>query len=221
MFPEYFAFKDNVEYYDIELSGIGMSVEKLIASGGLWSTGTAGFRKYEDEGKFGTPSGKIELEWQMYADIGQEWPSPELPLEFRRDEKEFPFVLVNFRTIFLNNTGAWSHNNAQLRDSVSGVDANPLIINPLDAAELSLADGEIVTVESKTGKASIPVMLTEKIKPGCVGMIHGFGQTMGKVAARGNWVCDNELVADAGSHLDQQDLRGGEAHLSTRVKIYK
>ena len=46
-------------------------------------------------------------------------------------------------------------------------------------------------------------------------------RSVGKVAARGNWVGDNELIADAGMHLDEQDLRGGEAHVSTRVKIYK
>ena len=72
MFPEYFAFKDDVEYYDIELAGVGMSVKKLQENGGLWSPGTAGFRKYEDKGAFDTPSGKIELEWQMYKDVGQE-----------------------------------------------------------------------------------------------------------------------------------------------------
>ncbi len=221
MFPEYFAFKDDVAYYDIELSGVGMSVEKLRENGAVWSPGTVGFRKYEDTGKFNTPSGKIELEWQMYKDIGQEWPSPELPLEYRRGEDEFPFILVNFRTIFLNNTGAWSQNNAQLRDPVSGLDENPLLLNPIDAARLGLTEGEVVTVASGTGKVRIPLRLTEKIKPGCAGIIHGFGQTMGKVASRGNWAGDNELIADAGSHLDEQDLRGGEAHVSTRVKIYK
>ena len=221
MFPEYFAFKDDVEYYDIELSGVGMSVKKLQENGGLWSPGAAGFRKYEDKGKFDTPSGKIELEWQMYKDIGQEWPSPELPLEYRRGEDEFPFVLVNFRTIFLNNTGAWSQNNAQLRDPVSGLDANPCLLNPIDAKKLGVDDGDMVTMESNSGSVQIPVMLTEKIIPGCAGMIHGFGQSMGKVASRGSWVSDNELIADAGSNLDEQDMRGGEAHVSTRVKIYK
>jgi thiosulfate reductase/polysulfide reductase chain A len=221
MFPEYFAFKDDVEYYDIELSGVGMSVEKLRENGGVWSPGTVGFRKYEDSGKFNTPSGRIELEWKMYKDIGQEWPGSELPLEYRRGADEYPFILVNFRTIFLNNTGAWSQNNAQLRDPVSGLDENPLILNPVDASRLGLAEGDMVTVQSSTGKVRMPLQLTEKIKPGCAGLIHGFGQTMGKVASRGNWVGDNELIADAGSHLDEQDLRGGEAHVSTRVKIYK
>ena len=221
LFPEYFAFKDDVEYYDMELSGVGMSIQKMLDNGGIWSPGTAGFRKYEDKGRFDTPSGKIELEWQMYKDIGREWPSPELPLEYRRGEKEFPFILVNFRTIFLNNTGAWSQNNAQLRDPVSGLDANPLLLNPVDAKKLGIAEGEIVNVASSTGKVRMPVLLTEKIKPGCAGMIHGFGQSMGKVASRGNWCSDNELIADAGSTLDEQDLRGGEAHVSTRVKVYK
>jgi thiosulfate reductase / polysulfide reductase chain A len=221
MFPEYFAFKDDVAYYDIELAGVGMTVKKLQDNGGLWETGTAGFRKYEDKGKFDTPSGKIELEWKMYEAAGQAWPSPELPLEFRRGEKEFPFILVNFRTIYLNNTGAWSHNNAQLRDPVSGLDANPLLINPIDAAKLGIKDGDTVTVSSATSKVKMPVCFTEKIKPGCAGMIHGFGQTMGKVASRGKWIGDNELIKDAGSSLDEQDLRGGEAHVSTRVKISK
>jgi thiosulfate reductase/polysulfide reductase chain A len=221
MFPEYFSFKDDVEYYDLELSGVGMSVQKMLDGGCVWSPGSVGFRKYEDSGKFNTPSGKIELEWRMYKDIGQEWPNPELPLEYRRGEKEFPFILINFRTIFQNNTGAWSHNNAQLRDPVSGVDANPLLLNPVDAATLGIKDGATVTVESSTAKVRLPVMFSQKIKPGCAGLIHGFGQTMGKVAAAGKWVGDNELIADAGSHLDEQDLRGGEAHVSTRVKIYK
>lgn len=221
MFPQYFAFKDDVEYYGIELSGVGMSMREVLDNGALWSPGTVGFRKYEDAGRFNTPSGKIELEWRMYENIGRQWPSPELPLEFRKDEEKYPFILVNFRTIFLNNTGAWSQNNAQLRDPVSGLDANPLILNPLDGARLGVADGDIVTVESSTGKVRVPVQFTEKIKPGCAGIIHGFGQTMGKVAARGPWFGDNELIADAGSHLDEQDLRGGEAHVSTRVRISK
>ena len=221
MFPEYFAFKDDVEYYDIELAGVGMSVKELQENGGVWSTRTAGFRKYEDDGKFATPSGKIELEWKMYADIGQQWPNPEPPLEFRRNQEEFPFILVNFRTIYLNNTGAWSQNNAQLRDPVSGLDANPCLLNPIDAEKLGFAEGDMVTMESSSGSVKIPVMLTERIIPGCAGIIHGFGQTMGKVASRGNWVSDNELIADAGSKLDEQDMRGGEAHVATRVKLYK
>lgn len=221
MFPEYFAFKDDLEYYDIELSDVGMSVEKLQENGGIWSPGTAGFRKYEDTGKFDTPSGKIELEWRMYEEIGQQWPSPELPLEFRRREDEFPFILVNYRTIYLNNTGAWSQNNAQLRNPVSGIDENPCLLNPVDAAKLGIADGDMVTMESSTGTVRLPVRLTEKIIPGCAGIIHGFGQTMGKVASRGEWVGDNELIADAASTLDEQDLRGGEAHVATRVKIYQ
>lgn len=221
MFPQYFAFKDDLEYYDIELSGVGQTLAGIVENGALWSPGTVGFRKYEDAGKFNTPSGKIELEWRMYKDIGQQWPSAELPLEFRRDENKYPFILVNFRTIFLNNTGAWSQNNAQLRDPVSGLAENPVLLNPLDAEKLGLADGQTVTVESSTGKVRVPLRLTERIKPGCAGLIHGFGQTMGKVAARGPWIGDNELIADAGSHLDEQDLRGGEAHVATRVRIGK
>lgn len=187
----------------------------------MWNTGVAGFYKYKDSGKFGTPSGKIELELQMYGNIGKEWPNPELPVEFKENEDKFPFILVNIRSMFLNNTGAWSHNNAQLRDPISGIDSNPILINPLDADKLDVKDGDLVFMESSTAKVSSIVQLTERIKPGCVGIIHGFGQTIGEVATLVSWINDNELIADAGSHLDQQDLCGGEAHVSTRVNIYK
>lgn len=62
--PEYFQFENDIAYYDIQLAGLGLSVEKLQQMGGLWSPGTMGFRKYEKAGGFGTPSGKIQLHWE-------------------------------------------------------------------------------------------------------------------------------------------------------------
>ena len=43
LFPEYFPFKDDVEYYDLQLKGLGLSVEKLRRMGCKWSPGTLGF----------------------------------------------------------------------------------------------------------------------------------------------------------------------------------
>jgi thiosulfate reductase/polysulfide reductase chain A len=134
-----------------------MSVKRLMDNGGLWSPGTAGFRKYEDTGKFNTASARSSLIGQMYAD---NWPalaeSGTAP-EFRRGEKGIPLHPVNFRTIFLNNTGAWSQNNAQLRDPVSGVDANPVIPQSPDAARLGLADGDTVHRGVGHGRVKLPL----------------------------------------------------------------
>jgi len=221
--PEYFQFKDDVAYYDTQLAGLGLSVEKLQKMGGLWSPGTMGFYKYR-QGGLGTPSKKAHLYWEDLEGppAYQAWPRPGTAPEYAVNVKEYPFILVSYRTIFHQGSGQWTHNNPHLRDSVSGMHENYLLINTATAKELGIADGEIVKVESpKGGKVSIAARLTEGIRPDCVGMAHGFGSTIGRVATLGKGVSDNLLIPDAGSTLEWQDVVAGESHVSTRVRIGK
>jgi thiosulfate reductase / polysulfide reductase chain A len=219
MFPEYFQFKDDVEYYDIQLKGLGLSVKKLQDMGGRWSPGTLGFHKYRERG-FGTPSKKVHLYWEDLEDIGQALPRAILAPEYDADTEKYPFIMVSYRRIHINGTGPWSVNNAQLRDPASGQPTNPAIINTATAAKLGIGDGDTVTISSRTGSVTTPVKLTEHIRPDCIGIMHGFGASVGRVGA-GAGVNDNDLIPDAGSHLHWQDLVGGEAHVSTRVRISK
>ena len=218
--PEYFAFKDLREYYDIELSGLGLSVDKLIDKGGLWSPGTIGFHKYEDTG-FGTPSGKVHLYWDDLEAVGQAMPRPGLAPEYQIDVEEYPFTLISYRSIFHQGSGQWTHNNPQLRDSRSGFFENPLLINSKTAASLGFSDGETVKVSSRTGELETKVKIIEGIRPDCLGLHHGFGASTGTVACLGGGVSDNALIPDAGMTLDWQDLVGGESHVSTRVNVGK
>ena len=219
MFPEYFQFKDDVEYYDLQLQGLGLSVKKIQEMGGRWSPGTLGFRKYRENG-FDTPSKKVHLYWEDLEEIGQALPRTVLAPEYEADVEEYPFIMISYRRIHINGTGPWSVNNAQLRDPASGQPTNPALINTVAAAKLGLKDGDIVTISSRTGSVVTPIKVTEHIRPDCIGIMHGFGATVGRVGA-GAGVCDNELIPDAGSHLHWQDLVGGEAHVSTRVCISK
>jgi len=218
MFPEHFQFKDDVDYYNIQLKGLGLSVEKLQETGCVWSR-PMGFYKYRENG-FGTPSKKVHLYYEDLEDIGQSMPRPILAPEYDANVAEYPFILVNYRRIHINGTGPWSCNNAQLRDPASGQYDNPAIINPAAAQKLGVSDGEEVTLKSRTGSLKTKVKFTEHIRPDCIGLMHGFGATVGRVAA-GAGVCDNELIPDSGAHLDWQDLVGGEAHVSTRVSVSK
>ena len=219
--PEYFEFKDLIEYYDIELSGVDLSVEKLKETGGHWAPGTMGFRKYEERGGFDTPSKKIHLYWEDLEEApwNQALPRVAPPAEYVANAEAFPFYLVSYRTIFHAGSGQWTFNNPQLRDKVSGFQSNPLLMNPATAGELGIADGDKVLVQSPTGDVEADVALTERIRPDCVGLAHGFGSTVGAVATAAGGVSDNRLIADAGANLDYQDLIGGEAHVSTRVRI--
>lgn len=219
--PEYFRFADDIAYYDIQLAGLGLSIEKLHEIGGLWSPRAMGFRKYERTGSFGTPSGKVHLWWEDLEEPpwSQAWPRVELAPEYRVNVEGYPFILLSYRTIYHSGSGQWTHNNPQLRDRVSGFHENPLLMNPSAAKRMGISDGEVVTVESPSGRIQVRVALTEGIRPDCLGLGHGFGSTVGRVATQGEGVSNNCLIPDAGSTLEWQDLIGGESHVSTRVRI--
>ncbi len=221
--PEYFQFENDIAYYDIQLASLGLSVEKLRQIGGLWSPHTMGFKKYQKAGGFGTPSGKIHLHWEDLeaSPWNQDWPRVELAPEYRVKTEEYPFILISYRTIFHSGSGQWTHNNPQLRDRISGIHDNPLMMNATTAANLGISQDDTVTVASSNGSIQVRVTLTEGIRPDCVGMHHGFGSTVGRVATVGKGVSNNLLIPDSGSTLDWQDVIGGESHVSTRVRIVK
>ncbi len=220
--PEYFQFEDDIAFYDTQLAGIGLSVEKLRQMGGLWSPGTLGFRKYENGG-FGTPSKKVHLCWEDLeaAPLHQDWPRVELASEYKVNTEQFPFYMISYRSIYHSGAGQWTHNNPQLRDRVSGLSDNPLMINATTAKEMGISQGDLVTVESPGGSIQVKANLTEGIRPDCVGLHHGFGATVGRVATLGDGISDNLLIPDSGMNLEWQDCIGGESHVSTRVRIVK
>lgn len=217
--PEYFAFRDDVEFYDIQLAGLGLSVNKLQERGGIWTTRTMGFRKYEQMGGFGTPSKKVHLYWEDLEAVDQAMPRPGLAAEYAEDADEYPFILVSYRTIFHQGSGQWTHNNPQLRDPVSGMYENPVLINAAKAKSMGINTGDILTLRSRSGEVEAKAKLTERIRPDCLGLHHGFGSATGRVAVTGEGVSDNTLIPDSGSSLEWQDLVGGESHVSTRVMI--
>ncbi|MHA1973696.1 MAG: molybdopterin-containing oxidoreductase family protein [Candidatus Hodarchaeales archaeon] len=221
--PEYFNFKDDVEYYNIQLKGLSLSVDKLKEMGGVWSPGGAiGFYKYKARGGFGTPSKKVQIYWEDLEDVDQALPRPWRGKEYEDHEKDYPYILVSYRTIFHAGAGQWTQNNPHLRDTKSGLYENPLLINPKLANELGINEGEKVRLETWDGSSiEVKVHLTERIRPDCVGLSHGFGSTVGKVATSGEGVSDNVIIPDCSSHLEYQDLVGGESHVSTSVRIIK
>jgi thiosulfate reductase / polysulfide reductase chain A len=219
--PEYFQFEDDIAYYDIQLKGLGLSVKKLQEIGGMWSPRTMGFRKYEQAGGFGTPSKKLHIYWEDLEEApwNQALPRPGLAKEYETNTEEYPFILISYRTIYHSGSGQWTHNNPQLRDRVSGCFDSPLIINAGMAAKLGLSEGDRVTVASPSGEILGRVKLSEGIRPDCLGLAHGFGSTVGRVATIGESVASNILIPDSGSTLEWQDVVGGESHVSTRVRI--
>lgn len=81
-----------------------------------------------------------------------------------------PLKLIGRRDVRSNNS--WMHNTERL---VSGKARCVLWMNPQDAQDRSLMEGQAVQVQSRVGQVTLPVHLSADIKPGVVSMPHGWG----------------------------------------------
>ena len=119
-----------------------------------------------------TPSGKIEaFPDPMRADIGR--------LTASLDREADDMVLVGRRHVRSNNS--WMHN---VRVLTKGRNRCTVQVHPDDADRLGLRDGAPATVQSRVGRVSIDVEVTDGIRPGVVSIPHGFGQNLPGVQLR-------------------------------------
>lgn len=113
-----------------------------------------------------TPSGKVELAPELItADVAR--------LRDALDTFSDSLVLVGRRDLRSNNS--WMHNVEVL---VKGKPRCTLHVHPSDAERLGLADGGDASVGSRTGKVTIPVEVTDDIRPGVVSIPHGWGHDL-------------------------------------------
>jgi formate dehydrogenase major subunit len=75
---------------------------------------------------------------------------------------EFPYLLTTGRALYHFNAGTMTGRSqtAELRPT------DVLEMWPADAAELTVEDGELVTIRSRYGKATLPVAYSPWVKPG-------------------------------------------------------
>ncbi len=82
------------------------------------------------------------------------------------------FLMIGRRQLRSNNS--WMHNCPSL---IKGPERCTLLMSPVDAERLGLKDGRLVSVESRVGRVSLPLAVTDEMMPGVVSMPHGFGHT--------------------------------------------
>jgi anaerobic selenocysteine-containing dehydrogenase len=117
-------------------------------------------------GQLKTPSGRIELAPEpLVEDVAR--------LQAALDEEPAEFVLVGRRHLRTNNS--WLSNLPEL---VSGPPRCVLHMNPADAQNLGLKDGDTARIESRVGSVSAPVEGTDKIRRGVVSLPHGWGHDL-------------------------------------------
>ena len=138
-----------------------------------------------------TPSGMVELAPDaVVADVDR--------LRAALDTPPGGMTLVGRRDLRSNNS--WMHNVEVL---VKGKPRCTLHVHPDDANRLGLVDGAPAQVSSRTGKLTIPVEVTDTIRPGAVSIPHGWGHDVDGVelsvarrhaGVNSNLLSDDELI---------------------------
>lgn len=179
---DYFPWKTVEEYLDHRLRAAGTSLDEMKREGIRSGEPTGSYFSPTVAPEFGTPSGKIELYSQQLKDSGFDpvpkytAPDPGPPGYFRLLYGRSP-VHTFGRTTNMNRL-----------NELQG--ENELWLNTDSAKELGIENGEQVVLINQDNVASLPirVKVTERIRPECVYMVHGFGHTnkrLRKAAGRG------------------------------------
>ena len=89
-------------------------------------------------------------------------------------QKDYPFILTTNRVLEHYNAGTMTRRtpNAKL------VHEDILLINPLDAANNGISDGDLVRVESARGYVHVPAKVTDEVKPGILSSTFHFPDIM-------------------------------------------
>ncbi len=83
------------------------------------------------------------------------------------------FLLIGRRHIRSNNS--WLHNSKRL---VKGKSRCTLMLNPVDAERLGIADGVSVRVRSRVAELEVMAEVTDELMPGVVSIPHGWGHNV-------------------------------------------
>lgn len=151
------------------------------------------FRKYElgllrKDGKpgFSTPTGKVEIASTILAQYGFDalptYKEPvESPISTPDLAKEFPLIL---------NTGSrvpmYTHSKFRELPWLNQFMPEPIVrVNPKDAAERGIKDGDPVVLSSPHGEVKMKAKVTNIVMPGVIDVFHGWAKAnVNEIVAR-------------------------------------
>jgi anaerobic selenocysteine-containing dehydrogenase len=107
-------------------------------------------------------------------------------------DEGYPLRAIGLREIRSHNS--WMHNSPRLTPDTR---RPAVLVHPADAAAAGvLADGEEIDISSASGTITMPVTITEDMRPGTVAIPHGWGHAGGwQRANRAGGACSNDLVS--------------------------
>jgi thiosulfate reductase/polysulfide reductase chain A len=185
----YYPWNDIEEYLKERLSVAGLSYSELKARGIILGTKQP---NYFDEGvkpQFPTPTGKIEFYSPQLAQAGFD----PIPVYKRPAQGPAGYYRMLYGRAPVHSFSR-THSNRVLSDMM---DENEVWVNPTTARRHDLQNGRYTRLRNQDGVVSnrIKVKITERIRPDCVYMVHGFGHTArGLRHAFGKGASDAQLI---------------------------
>jgi thiosulfate reductase / polysulfide reductase chain A len=198
----YFPWEHIEQYLRHRVEEAGLNWEELKAKGVL--VGEEEPLYFEDgaAAEFDTPSGKIEFYSDQLATAGFD------PVPRFTPPQEPP--AGSYRLLFGRapvHTFASTQTNPLLMDLMG---ENVLWLNQAEARRLGIANSAVVRLRNQDGVLSGPIRVkaTQRIRPDCVYMVHGFGHTAkGMKRAFGRGASTAQLV----TRYATDPLMGGTA----------
>lgn len=197
------------DLWNWQIEGTGVTLAQLREKGFVHLAEAPCLRSRDDL-RFGTPSGKVEIEGSLLKQAGlHEMP----PYEPKAPPPAGHFYLLFGRSPVLS--GGQSLNNPVLGDLAG---PNPLWINDRQAAILGIAEGDEVWVDSSSVRVRMTAHVTPLIHPEAVFMLHGYGRTVPlQTRSCGVGVADQYL--QQGRLYDFDPAGGGNAMTETIIRV--
>jgi len=122
--------------------------------------------------------------------------------------------LIGRRDVRSNNS--WMHNSERL---VSGKARCVLWMHPQDAQARGLSDGQSVDISSRVGRISVPLHLSDDIRPGVVSLPHGWGHGRSGVQMRVAQAHAGASINDLSDELLVDRISGNAAFSAQPVQV--
>ncbi len=169
--------KTTVEYCEAILAGAKddyvkeLTLDQLKENRCIWPIKNAETPRREFmDGKFKTPSGRMEVYYDFLVDYDQQLPRWEPCSEIyaeNPDRERFPLQLANNRSRFT------IHNQFFDAEWIHPFFTPSIEVNPKDLEASGIQDGDVVEVFNDRGSFKVTVVANESVRPGCSRIIEG------------------------------------------------
>jgi anaerobic selenocysteine-containing dehydrogenase len=151
---------------------LNVTFEELQRQHVIYVTPGIEYNKHEARG-FKTRTGKVELYSQVLDDIRQD------PMPVYRPFEEGPDLIRRYPLVgTTRRPGNYVHTRFRDVASLHKIQPDPLLrIHPTDADPRKIGHGDLASVESPEGAISVKVMVTDEVRPGCVIVDFGWGNS--------------------------------------------